>query len=190
MHSSPRNGTRLRRRPELFNCLIIASLLVCVVLFSSVVSLPPEHLDTTPSAHMFQNQMTTRQHQHHHVAVKEIFSIRSVLNGKYIWCGDADKILASTDDSVCLSERSFEVVVVDEANEWVAFRLLSMDTNKKHRYMQIGPPPTLRLQLAPKDTSLEEHSIHFRIETVHGFASHSRAGRCQLIYFKVCTVIS
>jgi hypothetical protein len=172
-----KNNGRVHRKPELFTCLTLAAVLVCLVMFSSVVSLPPQHIESSPTAHMFQNrQHSLSKKKIQHSSVKEIFSFKSVLNGKYVWVGDQNKVLASTNEAVCVSERSFEVVVIDEANEWIALRFLSMDPNKRHRYVQVGPPPQLSLLLAPRDASIDDHSLHFRIETVRGHSSHSRAG--------------
>ena len=95
-----------------------------------------------------------------------------------------------------MSERVFDVVSADGANEWVAFRLRSsVDPHLLHgRYAEIGPPPDLNLRLQAADTTTttsgesatgressfslaDHHELHFRLEGPRRHRHHPTAPR-------------
>ena len=106
----------------------------------------------------------------------DLVTIRSVGNGRWLWPSDGDSVMATADEEVNLAAFGavFEVIDADQALEWVAFRQVVPQGGGGGvgRLLEVGPPPRLRLQLAPADTDLlESHSVQFRIERVHTLGS-------------------
>jgi hypothetical protein len=90
-------------------------------------------------------------------------AIVSKHSGRFLWRGDNDAILASANSEVPLSERVWEILDADPILEFVSFRFHSSNPNLNGRLLQVAPPPTSALILAPISTNQNDHSVQFRI---------------------------
>jgi hypothetical protein len=93
-------------------------------------------------------------------------TIASKQNGRFMWRGDGDAVLASANTEIALSERAWEVLDADPTLEFVALRFHSSSKpDLNGRLMKVGPPPEFAIILAPSGTSIQEHSVQFRVSS-------------------------